>query len=334
MVDDVVSSVVTTATATMSSRSLLWTTNGRGPVVLTSNSPVLQRETMFSYTATDNGMVIDGDAWILITSSPSTTYSATSREAGNNTSTSQTSLDQQTSQSSAGRFAMTTSGVSELCKSVVIPGVSGGVDCTTGQPQELLPSDFTPWSTSIAGITKLSNALSVGESNLLHSIEHYSCVINAATTGTTPPGALVTTTAQADAISVDSRWKSNAMGTASNLNAQTAQPPFALTINIPDIFTLPETELATGIPILLKVDESGYTTRRPVHPSWAPSSNISQPIGNISSGLPSAGSSRSGYSSSPPLPTSFSGHACTFRLLSLFQVCVLIFTVCSIVPFM
>ena len=289
---------------------------------------------MYSYTTTDNGMVLGGDAWILTQSSPFTTYSATGSEAGSITSTSQISLNQQTGQSSAGRFAMATSEVSELCKSAVVSGANGGVDCATGRSQDPLPSDFIPWSTSIAGITKLSNALPVGESKLLRYIEPCSCIIGAASTGITLPGAWVTTATQLDAGSADSRLKSNAVGTASNLNAQTAQPPFALTINIPDIFTLPETELATGIPILLKVDENGYTTRRPVYPSWAPSSNVSQLIRNMSSGLPSTGFSRSSYRSSPPLPTSFSGHACTFRSLSLLQICVLIFTICSIVPFM
>ena len=155
---------------TASSRSPLWKLNGQGPVVLPSTSPVLPTASMYSYTTTDNGMVLGGDAWILTQSSPSTTYSTTGSEAGNITSTSQISPNQQTGQLSAGRFAVATSGVSELCKSVVIPGVNRGVDCATGRSQEPLSSDFTPWSTSIAGFTKLSNALSAGESKLLHTI--------------------------------------------------------------------------------------------------------------------------------------------------------------------
>ena len=100
---------------------------------------------------------------------------------------------------------------------------------------------------------------------------------------------------------------------ATPFGVSTSQLPYALTLDLGAGFlTLPEQQLATGIPVLLKVDPAGHTIRSSAKPLWTPSSvNNTHRADSTSVRIPSRTSW--GFSTSAPTvsrPALFSGHAC------------------------
>ena len=94
--------------------------------------------------------------------------------------------------------------------------------------------------------------------------------------------------------------------------ASTSPPPYALTLDLgAGLLTMPEQQLATGIPVLLKVDPAGHTTRYPARPLWTPSSMNSTLRADGTSARVPGRTSRGFPTSSPtvPKPAFFSGHA-------------------------
>lgn len=102
------------------------------------------------------------------------------------------------------------------------------------------------------------------------------------------------------------------------------QPAYDLTIDLPaELLALPSKDLATGVPILLKVDSAGHTSRSSCAPLYTNQSHSIRSVTSATQSYPSDGSlvtpTRAGSGT-----VQFSGHACTHTpSVLVIQLCLL-----------
>lgn len=112
-----------------------------------------------------------------------------------------------------------------------------------------------------------------------------------------------------------------------------SRPPYVFTLDLPaNLLTLPEQQLATGVPILLKVDADGHTSRRSVQPLWTSfHDNHTHQTGVSFTGVSPSATWGTFPRLTPTgsMPSSFSGHACNGTpSLALLHTCVLFAALC------